>query len=194
MRSAARTVAICAILLVAVVWLFQVLVYDWYSVPAGSMKEAIWPGDILVVNKMAYGYSRHTCPGSLCSFNGRVFGSAPERGDIVVFRRAGDGISLVKRIVGLPGERIRMRDGVLHIDGKPVPTEAAGYFEEIYEPQGRTGACPCARTVRPRSARYAGSGDTSRRFPEAQLIRFWIWATAPATTRPGSWFPPASIS
>ena len=140
------------------------------------------------------GYSRHTCPGSLCSFNGRVFGSAPERGDIVVFRRAGDGISLVKRIVGLPGERIRMRDGVLHIDGKPVPTEAAGYFEETYEPQGRTGACPCARTVRPRSARHAGSGDTSRRFPEARRIRFSIWATAPATTRQGSWFPPASIS
>ena len=142
MRSAARAVAISAILLVAVVWLFQVLVYDWYSAPAGSMKEAIRPGDILVVNKMAYGYSRHSCPGSLCSFNGRVFAGAPKRGDIVVFRRPGNGIPLVKRVVGLPGERIRMRDGVLHIDGKPVPTEAAGYFEETYEPQGRSGGLP----------------------------------------------------
>ena len=142
MRSAARAVALWAIPIVAVVWLFQALVYDWYSAPAGSMKEAIRPGDILVVNKMAYGYSRHTCPGSLCSFGGRVFGSAPDRGDIVVYRRPGDGIPLVKRIVGLPGERIRMQDGVLYIDGKPVPTEAAGYFEEAYERQGRSGRLP----------------------------------------------------
>ena len=157
MRSAARAVAICAILLVAIVWLFQVLVYDWYSVPAGSMKEAIGPGDILVVNKMAYGYSRHSCPGSLCSFNGRVFGSAPERGDIVVFGRQGDGFPLVKRIVGLPGERIRMCDGVLHIDGKPVPTEAAGYFEEAYERQGRSRRLPLCEN------RPAAIGATCRK-------------------------------
>ena len=142
MRSAARAVATWAIPFVAAVWLFQALVYGWYSVPERAMKEAIRPGGILVVNKMVYGYSRHTCPGSLCSFGGRVFGIAPERGDIVVYRHPQSGVALVKRIVGLPGERIRMQDGLLHIQGIPVRTEEAGYFEETYERQGRSGSLP----------------------------------------------------
>ena len=122
--------------------LFRVLVYDWYSAPAGSMKEAIRPGDVLIVNKMAYGYSRYSCPWSLCSFSGRVFASPPARGGIIVFAHPRSGVPFVKRIVGLPGERIRMQGGVLHIDGEPVAMEAAGYFEEIWEPQGGSGGLP----------------------------------------------------
>ena len=122
--------------------LFRVLVYDWYSVTAGSMKEAIRPGDILIVNRMAYGYSRYSCPWSLCPFSGRVSASPPARGDIVVFTHPRSGVPSVKRIVGLPGERVGMRGGVLHIDGEPVAMEAAGYFEETWEPQGGTGGLP----------------------------------------------------
>ena len=137
-----RNVAAWIVVLAVLFGLFRVLVYDWYSAPAGSMKETIRPGDILVVNKMVYGYSRHSCPWSVCSFSGRVFASPPERGDIVVFAHPRSGVPFVKRIVGLPGERIRMRGGVLHIDGEPVGIEAAGHFEEIYAPQGGSGGLP----------------------------------------------------
>ena len=75
------------------------------------MKEAIRPGDVLIVNRMACGYSRYSCPWSLCSFAGRVFASPPARGNIVVFAHPRSGVPCVKRIVGLPGERIRMQGG-----------------------------------------------------------------------------------
>ena len=106
---------------------------------------------------MAYGYSRHTCPGSLCSFDGRVFGSAPERGDIVVFAHPRSGVPFVKRIVGLPGESIRLQGGVLYIDGKPAGMEPAGHFEETWEPQGRSGGLPLCEN------RPAAIGETCRK-------------------------------
>ncbi len=137
-RNVARWIVVLAVLF----GLFRVLVYDWYSAPAGSMKEAIRPGDILIVNKMAYGYSRYSCPWSLCSFSGRVFAGTPARADIVVFAHPRSGVPYVKRIVGLPGERIRMQGGVLHIDGKPAGMEPAGHFEEIYAVQGGAGGLP----------------------------------------------------
>ena len=139
---AVRPIAAWIVAIAVLSGLFRVLAYDWYSAPAGSMKEVIRPGDILIVNRMAYGYSRHSCPWSLCSFAGRVFASPPERGDIVVFAHPRSGVAYVKRIVGLPGERIGMRGGVLHIDGEPVGMEPAGHFEEAWEPQGGSGGLP----------------------------------------------------
>ena len=142
LRSATTKVGKWLVVVVVTAALFRVLVYDWYSMPAGPMKDSIRAGDILLVNKMAYGYSRHACPWSLCSFGGRVFGRAPERGDIAVFKHPLADVHLALRIVGLPGERIQLRDGVLQIDGTPVPTEATGYFEEPNEPQGRSRGLP----------------------------------------------------
>ena len=155
--GAARKVVKLIVVLAVLVGLFRVLVFGWYSVPTRSMKEAIRPDDIVLANKMAYGYSRHSCPWSLCSFAGRAFASAPERGDIVVFVHPLSGVPLVSRIVGLPGERIRIRGGVLHIDGAPAGVDAAGFFEEIYEPKGRSGALPLCENKPSRI------GDTCRK-------------------------------
>ena len=71
--------------------LFRTLFFQPFWIPSGSMKETLLIGDFLFVNKMAYGYSRYSCPFAICPFSGRIFASDPERGDIVVFRHPGTG-------------------------------------------------------------------------------------------------------
>ena len=115
---------------------FRTLLFQPFWIPSGSMKDTLLVGDFLFVNKMAYGYSKHSCPWSLCPFSGRIFASEPERGDVVVFKHPVSGVDFIKRVVGLPGDRIQLRDGVLQINGEPAPQEADGVFEEIFEPQG----------------------------------------------------------
>jgi signal peptidase I len=107
------------------------------------MKDTLLIGDFLFVNKMAYGYSRHSCPFSSCFFiEGRWFAREPERGDVVVFRHPVNGSDFIKRVIGLPGDRVQMIDGRLHLNGEPVPVTPAGTFEEIYERQGPMGQYP----------------------------------------------------
>ena len=116
--------------------IFRTLFFQPFWIPSGSMKDTLLIGDFLFVNKMAYGYSRHSCPFSACPFEGRIFASEPERGDVIVFRHPTAGSDYIKRLVGLPGDTVQMRDGVLFLNGEPVQLEPNGLFEETYEPQG----------------------------------------------------------
>lgn len=100
------------------------------------MKETLLVGDFLFVNKMAYGYSQYSCPFGICPISGRILGSDPERGDVVVFRHPTSGEDYIKRLIGLPGDRIQMKNGILFLNGEEVPQVAAGQFEEIFELQG----------------------------------------------------------
>jgi signal peptidase I len=106
------------------------------------MKDTLLIGDFLFVNKMAYGYSRYSCPFSACPFSGRLLASDPERGDVVVFRHPVNGTDFIKRLIGLPGDTVQMRDGILYLNGEVVPQTPAGTFEEIYEKQGPMGQLP----------------------------------------------------
>lgn len=95
--------------------------FEPFNIPSGSMIPTLLVGDYMFVNKMTYGYGRYSFPFGLVPFEGRIFGSEPERGDVAVFRHpTKPGIDYVKRIVGLPGDRIQMVSGILHINGKPV--------------------------------------------------------------------------
>lgn len=124
---------------------FRTLFFQPFWIPSGSMKDTLLIGDFLFVNKMAYGYSRYSCPFSMCPISGRIFASLPERGDVVVFRHPVNGSDYIKRLIGLPGDKIQMKDGVLWINGKPVKLEPAGEFVETYERQGPQGFLPrCA--------------------------------------------------
>ena len=114
----------------------RTLFFQPFWIPSSSMKDTLLVGDFLMVNKMAYGYSKYSCPFSMCPFSGRIFGSDPERGDVVVFRHPAKGDDLIKRVVGLPGDTVQMKDGVLYLNGQMVPQEPAGIFEEVMEPQG----------------------------------------------------------
>jgi len=121
---------------------FRTLFFQPFFIPTGSMKDTLLIGDFVFVNKMAYGYSRYSCPFAMCPVPGRIMGSEPERGEIVVFRHPTLNTDYVKRVIGLPGDRIQMQGGLLYINGEVAPQEAAGTFEEVFERQGSFGTVP----------------------------------------------------
>ena len=96
-------------------------------------------GDYLFVSKYSYGYSKHSIPFSPNLFEGRILGSPPKRGDVVVFKLPRDNSTdYIKRVIGLPGDRIQMMDGVLHINGVAVKRERIDDFIETEEGSGTT--------------------------------------------------------
>jgi signal peptidase I len=119
-------VIIIALLLAFVVRIF---LFQPFNIPSGSMKPTLLIGDYLFVSKFSYGYSQYSFPFGLTSFDGRILASKPKRGDVAVFKLPSDNESdYIKRIVGLPGDRIRVIDGLLHINGKPVRREPMEAF------------------------------------------------------------------
>jgi signal peptidase I len=106
----------------------RTFLFQPFSIPAGSMVPTLVVGDVVGVDKSAYGYSRYSFPMELVSFEGRLNSSLPTRGDVVVFLDS-NGIHFVKRIVGLPGEQIKMSDGVLHINDVPTKQTVLGVVE-----------------------------------------------------------------
>jgi signal peptidase I len=124
---------------------FRTLFFQPFWIPSESMKDTLLIGDFVFVNKMAYGYSKYSCPFALCPISGRVLFSEPERGDVVVFRHPVNGSDFVKRLIGLPGDTVQMKNGVLYLNGAEVPQTSDGVFEEVKEPQGPMGNQPrCA--------------------------------------------------
>jgi signal peptidase I len=114
-------------LLIALV--IRTLLFLPFNIPSGSMKATLLIGDYLFVSKYSYGYSHYSLPLSPPLFSGRIFGSAPKRGDVVVFRLPRDeSTDYIKRVIGLPGDRIQMIDGLLHINGTPVKRERVDDF------------------------------------------------------------------
>lgn len=101
--------------------LFRSLLFEPFSIPSASMLPTLRVGDNIWVSKYAYGYSRYSLPVDVPGLKGRVFARFPERGDVLVYRRAADRPEVfLKRVVGLPGDTIQMKDGVLHINDVPV--------------------------------------------------------------------------
>ncbi len=122
------SVIVQALLLALVI---RTLFFQPFSIPSGSMRPTLLEGDYLFVTKWAYGYSRYSLPFGPNLFSGRIWGSDPERGDVVVFKfPPNPSLDYIKRVVGLPGDHIQMKQGQLFINGVGVPREKVGQIDD----------------------------------------------------------------
>ena len=104
-----------------IAFVLRVLLFQPFTIPSASMEPNLYEGDYIVVSKWSYGYSKHAIPFSPPLFEGRILAQEPERGDIVVFKLPRDDkTDYIKRLIGLPGDRVQMINNVLHINGEPV--------------------------------------------------------------------------
>jgi len=133
-RSTGRKIRIALLVLLGILIVPTPLIvrtFGWqsFNIPASSMAPTLLVGDYVAVSKFAYGYTRYSLPFSPPVFAGRIFGAEPRRGDVVVFRLPRDDtVDYVKRVVGLPGDRIQMINGELHLNGTPVKRERIADF------------------------------------------------------------------
>ncbi len=115
-----RTVIYAVLIAIGV----RTFAYEPFNIPSGSMLPTLLIGDYLFVSKFSYGYSRYSLPWGLPLIDGRVFNDQPERGDVAVFKLPRDNkTDFIKRLVGLPGDEIQVKQGILHINGEAVKRE-----------------------------------------------------------------------
>jgi len=136
-----KSLAILALL----AWLLRSLIVAPFSIPSGSMLPTMMIGDYLFVSKWPYGYSSASFPFEFPPFKGRIFGSTPERGDVVVFEGP-EGADVVKRVIGLPGDTVAVESGQVILNGKPIPRQQADDYVMPVSPNS-----PC-RVVPPAEA------------------------------------------
>ncbi len=130
-RAIAAYAAGALLLSMILALIIRTFLFHPFSIPAGSMIPTLLVGDRVFTSKYAYGYTRFSLPFSPPLFSGRIFGSVPARGDVIVFRLPKDtSTDYVKRVVGLPGDRIQVKEGELHINGTAVKRERVEDFAE----------------------------------------------------------------
>lgn len=114
-------------ILIAIV--IRTLWFEPFKIPSGSMYPTLYVGDYLFVSKYTYGYSKHSLPWSIPLFEGRIWKDTPKRGDVVVFKYPRDNrTDFIKRVIGLPGDKIKLENGRLFINGKKVEREQIDDF------------------------------------------------------------------
>lgn len=124
-KELVKTVLYAVVIALAV----RTFAYEPFSIPSGSMIPTLLVGDYLFVSKFSYGYSRYSLPLGLPLIPGRIFAEPPKRGDVVVFKLPADNSTdYIKRIIGLPGDRIQLIDGILNINGEAVKRVPNGEY------------------------------------------------------------------
>ena len=127
-------------LLIALV--VRTLLFQPFNIPSGSLVPTLLVGDYLFVSKYSYGYSKHSMPFSPPLFDGRIWASEPQRGDIAVFKLPKDNSTdYHKRVIGLPGDKIQVVEGVLQVNGKAVQRKRVEDYRTT-DPYGRTVSVP----------------------------------------------------
>tara|TARA_B100000945_G_scaffold275095_1_gene238857 strand:+ start:180 stop:887 length:708 start_codon:yes stop_codon:yes gene_type:complete len=189
--------------------LIRTFLFQPFFIPSSSMEPGLLVGDRIFASKYDYGYSRHSFPFSLPIINGRVLESSPKRGDVVIFKPPHTRNDFIKRLIGLPGDKIQLNDGVVFINSIPVNREfvridesGANIFKETM-PNGKSyeirdvGKTPQDNTVeflvpenhyfflgdnrdKSSDSRFWESVPIERIIAKAQIIFF--------STKDGSWF------
>ncbi len=140
-------------LLIAVV--IRTVLFQPFNIPSGSLIPTLLIGDYLFVSKYSYGYSKHSLPFSPNLFSGRILSSNPKRGDIAVFKLPRDGqTDYIKRVVGLPGDKVQMIRGRLHINGKQLKRELIPQGYTTRDAFGRTRTVSTYRETNPEGKSY----------------------------------------
>ncbi len=169
----ASSVVVHALLIALVIRTF---LFQPFNIPSGSMEATLLVGDYLFVSKYSYGYSHYSIPFSPPLFSGRIFGSEPARGDVVVFRLPKDDTTdYIKRVIGLPGDRIQMKDGLLYINDKPVQRERMSDF---------VGEDPCGPTTdaTARVKRWKETLPNGVSYQSLDCVRITAFTTTPSST------------
>ena len=172
---------------VAIALAVRTFLYEPFNIPSGSMKPTLLVGDYLFVSKFAYGYSRHSLPFSLPLIDGRIFAELPERGDVAVFKLPSDNrTDYIKRIIGLPGDRLQVREGVLYVNGEAAERVRLENFRD--DDGTSNGELARYRETLPGGRSYTSSTSwprarsTTRRSTKCPKATCSPWATI-ATTR-----------
>ncbi len=114
----------------------RTFLFQPFNIPSGSMKATLLVGDYIFVSKYSYGYTKYSVPFALIPFEGRIWAGLPARGDVAVFRNPKEeSTDYIKRVIGLPGDRIQMVQGVLHINGQAVKRETVADWRDD-DPRG----------------------------------------------------------
>ncbi|MGH7025022.1 MAG: signal peptidase I, partial [Caulobacteraceae bacterium] len=135
-----------------IAFVIRTLLFQPYTIPSASEEPNLYTGDYIVVSKWSYGYSRHSILFSPPIFKGRIFFTPPKRGDVIVFKLPRDGhTDYIKRLIGMPGDTVQVRNRIVYINGKPLPqtpagtriTDDHGYAENVQllretNPEGRS--------------------------------------------------------
>lgn len=127
---------------IVIALMVRTFAFEPFNIPSGSMIPSLLVGDYLFVSKFSYGYSKHSMPLSLPIIPGRVFESEPERGDVVVFKLPSDtSQDYIKRVIGLPGDTIQVKEGRLYINNKIIERERIEDYI-LTDGGGRSAAVP----------------------------------------------------
>ncbi|MER9024049.1 signal peptidase I [Mesorhizobium sp. M0815] len=162
------SVIVQALLLALVI---RTLLFQPFSIPSGSMRPTLLEGDYLFVTKWSYGFSRYSLPFGPNIFSGRIWGSEPKRGDVVVFKFPPDpSVDYIKRVVGLPGDKIQVKDGQLFINDVAVPRVKVGQIDN-HDITEENGPIDVYRETLPNGVTYdtldltqASIGDNTKEF------------------------------
>ncbi len=145
------------------IFILRSFIFAPFNIPSESMLPRLFVGDYLLVAKWPYGYSRHSLPFSLPLIPGRVMATVPERGDVVVFKAPpSNNVDYIKRVIGLPGDRIQMRTGQVFLNGRPIP--------KIRVPDLVLPVSPNTRCIAPVFERMTTAGTMTCHYPRFKEI------------------------
>ena len=141
------------LILAVLAWAIRSFVVAPFSIPTGSMIPTLYVGDYLFVAKWPYGFSRYSFPFEFPPVSGRILSKLPKRGDVAVFRAPGSDIDFIKRVIGLPGDTVELRGGMLILNGRPLPRQSLRPYALPMSPNS-----PC-KVVPPASPFVTRLGD-----------------------------------